>query len=197
MRTTGTEHRNRGKAIQKETASYYLAADPEEGSRAQILEAMNGLEQETGVKGIPPLLQIASIRASEAMEDTLLRWLQRIFSQVPCFRVTLNNYAAFPGSFIYLRVQDQEPFRQLLNALKSIQPLVESGEANAAEQVRYPHLPLTPALQKNDFDRMLKACSQLEFHSQFLIEKITLLQKDSSHGDFRQVAVLPLKPSHH
>ncbi len=52
------------------------------------------------------------------MEDTLIRWIQRICNRYSSFDLTLNNYSGFPPHTIYLRVQDPEPFRELMRQLR-------------------------------------------------------------------------------
>ena len=46
----------------------------------------------------------------------------------PSFTVTLNNYSALPPHTIYLRVQDPQPFRHLMNGLKILDGMVTEVE---------------------------------------------------------------------
>src|SRR5690554_753879 len=71
-----------------------------------------------------PSIVVASFYASEGMEETLIRWIQRICSLCSSFFVTLNNYSGFPNHTIYLRITDAHPFRQLARQLKSIDDFV-------------------------------------------------------------------------
>jgi len=43
-----------------------------------------------------PYIMVAGFYAGEGMEETLIRWIQRICSQHNSFDVTLNNYSGFP-----------------------------------------------------------------------------------------------------
>ena len=67
-----------------------------------------------------PYITIANFLAKESMEETMIRWIQRICSRQKSFVVTLNNYSGFPPHTIFLRVQDPEPFKILARELKTI-----------------------------------------------------------------------------
>jgi hypothetical protein len=64
-----------------------------------------------------PHIAVASFMAREEMEETLIRWIQRVSSQQKSFPVALNNYSGFPEHTIYLRLQDHQPFKQLATLL--------------------------------------------------------------------------------
>src|SRR5581483_5532864 len=60
-----------------------------------------------------PYIMVSAFYAGEGMEETLIRWIQRICSQQLCFDVVLNNYSGLPQHSIYLRVQNPYPLQQL------------------------------------------------------------------------------------
>ena len=60
-----------------------------------------------------PHITVATFVARESMEETLIRWIQRICNLREQFTVTLNNYSGFPPHTIYLRIQNEKPFQQL------------------------------------------------------------------------------------
>ena len=43
-----------------------------------------------------PHITVAAFQASEVMEETLIRWIQRICNRHRSFDITLNNYSGFP-----------------------------------------------------------------------------------------------------
>jgi 2'-5' RNA ligase len=43
-----------------------------------------------------PHITVAAFQAGEIMEDTLIRWVQRICTSYKSFELTLNNYSGFP-----------------------------------------------------------------------------------------------------
>src|ERR1700743_3284377 len=49
--------------------------------------------------GDKPHITIAVFRADESMEDTLIRWIQRICNRYRSFETALNNYSGFPPHF--------------------------------------------------------------------------------------------------
>uniref|UniRef100_UPI00142ED027 hypothetical protein n=1 Tax=Hydrotalea flava TaxID=714549 RepID=UPI00142ED027 len=53
-----------------------------------------------------PRLTIASFKAHEALEDTLLRYLHRIAGMQQALPFTLNNYSGVPEHSVYVRLQE-------------------------------------------------------------------------------------------
>src|SRR5690349_9842567 len=52
-----------------------------------------------------PYIKLAEFQARETMEETIIRWMQRVCNQMESFTVTLNNYGGFPPATIFVRIQ--------------------------------------------------------------------------------------------
>lgn len=121
-----------------------------------------------------PCIVVSSFLAREEMEETLIRWIQRICSNQKGFQVTLNNYSGFPPHTIYLRVQDLRPFQQLATKLKAIDDFI----AVLTDYIKKPHLSFESKLPEKIFEKVLFHYSQKKFHESFIVNELILLKKD-------------------
>src|SRR4051812_28154644 len=76
-------------------------------------EFLGQVYKQQAVNSSKPGITVATFFAFEAMEETLLRYIQRICSSQESFEVTLNNYSGFPPHSVYLRVQNPQAFQKL------------------------------------------------------------------------------------
>ena len=107
-------------------AEYLLVIYPSGDLQEKLLEEQQQFSADYGLQMTvrnKPHITVAAFQAGEIMEDTLIRWVQRICNSYKSFELTLNNYSGFPPHTIYLRVQDPHPFRQLMQQLRSIDEL--------------------------------------------------------------------------
>ena len=102
---------------------YLLVVHPDENVYQQVLEEkklfFNTYKEKMAIK-TKPHITVSNFLAKETMEETIIRWMQRIISTQQSFSVSLNNYSGFPPHTVYLRVQDHQPFKQLATALKEV-----------------------------------------------------------------------------
>ena len=97
--------------VQPDTKTYNKVTDEKKNFSLEY-------HQELAVK-TSPHITITNFIAIEIMEDRVIHLMQNILSKEKSFVATLNNYSGFPPHTIYLRVQDPEPFRQLMHQLKA------------------------------------------------------------------------------
>jgi hypothetical protein len=92
---------------------YLLAVSPAiEVDQKVLLEKewfYNSFQHQAGLV-TKPHIAIAGFMAKEMLEETLIRWIQKICNVQKHFSVSLNNYSGIPAHTIYLRVQDPYPF---------------------------------------------------------------------------------------
>ncbi|HWI90197.1 MAG TPA: 2'-5' RNA ligase family protein [Flavisolibacter sp.] len=160
---------------------YLLVAHPSEEVHVKILnekrnfEILHELEPD---KNFYPYITIANFLAKEPMEETFIRWIQNICNLQKSFTVTLNNYSAFPTSGLYLRVQNEEPFKRLANALKILDGFIQSNDCPPARLVSKAHITFASGLSQYSFDNVIKEYSRKVFHESFKVEKLVLLKRD-------------------
>lgn len=138
---------------------------------------------------------VARFLAKEEMEETILRWMQRILCVTKSFQLSLNNYGGLPGSnAIILRVQDHQPFKQLAKELKVIDELVKSNGLPKAQLFASPHLAFAPTLTKPVYEKAVMDYSKKEFHASFEVQEMILIKKTNSFDPGRQVSIFRLQP---
>lgn len=139
-------------------------------------------------------ITIANFAASESMEETVIRWMQRICGQFRGFPVTLNNYSGFPSHSIYIRVQNHEPFHQLASQLKVIDQYVTSNGFPPSRLVAKPHITIATGLDKPLYDKALLEYSQKTFHEAFDLDGLVLLKRNSQFDKCKEVNVFRFYP---
>jgi 2'-5' RNA ligase len=184
QRISKTLMENSGSAIGFQTDyemwEYLLVAHPDKEVNAKILKEKIAFEKkyETRDTRFHPHITIANFLAKEAMEGTFIRWIQNICNLQKSFTVTLNNYAGFPNSGLYLRVQHAEPFNKLANALKILDSFLQSNECPPLKLVSKPHITFVAGLSENTFENVIKEYAGKAFHESFKVEKLVLLKRD-------------------
>lgn len=73
-----------------------------------------------------PCIPIAAFRGREAMEDTLIRWVQRVCRMHQRFQVILDDPQPHPAGGWRLPVTDTEPIRQLSEKLTIVDEYIRS-----------------------------------------------------------------------
>ena len=142
-----------------------------------------------------PHIPIAQFSASEAMEDTLIRWIQKICSQQQSFAVTLNNYSGIPKEAIYLRVQDYQPFQLLLQQFKSVDEYLQSSACPGMVFNKRPSINIVSNLTATVYEKAIMDYSQKTFHDTFMIQELLLLRKDPLIADCKTVNIFRFQPA--
>jgi 2'-5' RNA ligase len=160
---------------------YLLVAHPSKEVYEKILNEKiffeSKYEQESD-KRFHPHITIANFLAKEAMEETFIRWIQNICNLQKSFTITINNYSAFPSSGLYLRIQNEEPFKKLANALKILDGFMQSNDCPPLKLVTKPHITFVTGLSQYSFDNVIKEYSRKTFHESFRVDKLVLLKRD-------------------
>jgi len=139
-----------------------------------------------------PHITVAAFQAGEQMEDTLIRWIHRICRRNERFEITLNNYSGFPPHTIYLRVQDPQPFRQLMQQLRAIDDFIRSSGCPPVNLVSRPYLSIAGGLTEQIYNKAMADYSQRTFHESFQVEELVLLKREHSFDACRTVNVFRL-----
>lgn len=139
-----------------------------------------------------PHLTVAAFQAGEIMEDTLIRWVQRICNSYNCFELTLNNYSGFPPHTIYLRVQDPHPFRQLMQQLRSIDEFIRSSGCPPANLITRPFLSIAGGLTEQLYNKAMPEYSRKTFHESFRVEELVLLKRTHAFDACKTVNIFRL-----
>lgn len=141
-----------------------------------------------------PHITVAAFQAAEGMEDTLIRWIQRICNGYRSFQLSLNNYSGIPPHTIYLRVQDPLPFRRLMLQLRAIDDFIRSSGCPPVNLIDRPYLSIAVGLTEQVYNRAMPDYSQKTFHESFSVEELVLLKRDHHFDPCRTVNIFRLQP---
>lgn len=161
---------------------YLLVVHPTAEVHTKILHEKKKFEtryEQQGDTKFHPHITIANFWAKEAMEETFIRWIQNICNLQKNFTVTLNNFSGFPSAGLYIRIQDEEPFKRLANALKILDGFMQSNDCPQLKLVSNPRIIFVTGLSQCTFDDVIKDYSQKTFHESFKVEKLILLKRDA------------------
>lgn len=141
-----------------------------------------------------PHITVASFLARESMEETLIRWIQRICNLREQFTVTLNNYSGFPPHTIYLRVQNEKPFQQLVKELKVVNTYVSSCACPPMKLISKPHLTIARRLSEEVYIKALSQYARRSFHESFVVNELLLLRRQNQFDACKPISVFGLPP---
>ncbi|MDB5198947.1 MAG: 2-5 ligase family protein [Chitinophagaceae bacterium] len=141
-----------------------------------------------------PHITVANFLAMEAMEDTIIRWMQRICSTQKSFMVTLNNYSGFPPHTIYLRVQNATPFQQLAKELKVVNTYVSSCSCPPMKLISNPHITIAARLPEEVYLKALTKYAHKSFHESFVVSELLLLRRRHQYDICKPINVFGLQP---
>lgn len=139
-------------------------------------------------------ITIAHLTARPQMEETIIRYMHRALFHQPGFEVVLNNYSGFPHNTIYLRVQDQQPFKQLAKHLDVINHYVSSCSCPPVQFSQHPHISIAKKLPYKTYLQALLDYGQRTFFETFELNRLLLMRKDPFSGAYKLVQQFNLKP---
>ena len=176
---------------------YLLVAHPDTIVNEKVIAEKqlfyNEYKEKVSVK-TQPHITIANFLAKESMEETLIRWIQRICSQQQSFTVTLNNFSGFPPHTIYLRVQNDEPFKKLAKDLRVLNTYVSSCSCPPVKIISKPHLSIARRLPEDVYFKALTQYAHKSFHESFVVNELLLLKRKHQYDVCKRLNVFGLLP---
>lgn len=139
-------------------------------------------------------ITLVSFLAKEVMEETIIRWVQRVCSQQRGFPVMLNNYSGKPPHTIYLRVQDPSPFREMAKQLNVVNDYVKANGCPSAQFTMHPYISIAKGLPEPLYTKAMFEYSQRTFCESFVVNDLRLLRKED-FGEYKLITVFRLLPS--
>ena len=171
-------------------AEYLLVIYPYGDLQDQLLSEQQQFSSDYGLHMIvrnKPHITVAAFQAGEPMEDTLIRWIQRICNRHRSFDITLNNYSGFPPHTIYLRVQDPLPFRELMQQLRAIDDFIRSSGCPPVNLINRPYLSIAGGLTEQVYNKAMPDYSRKTFHGTFQVDELVLLKREHAFDPCRTV----------
>ncbi len=178
-------------------AEYLLVIYPNGDLQDKLLDEQQQFSSDYGIQTTvrnKPHITVAAFQAGDAMESTLIRWIQRICGRHRSFDLTLNNYSGFPPHTIYLRVQDHQPFRELAQQLSAIDDFIRSSGCPPVNLIGHPYLSIAGSLTEKVYSRAMPDYSQKTFHGSFPVHELVLLRREHSFDSCKTINVFHLLP---
>ena len=177
---------------------YLLVVSPDAAVYDKVMQEKQSFYDEYAEKNAlksKPYITIASFLARERMEDTIIKWVQRICGLTPGFNVMLNNYSGFPNTkTVYIRVQDHKPFKRLAKDLEVIDEYVQSNDCPKVRIIDKPHLTIARRLPPEIYEKAMMDYSQKIFHDFFSVRQLVLLRRNNEFGKYKTVNIFSLLP---
>ncbi|MEO7309002.1 MAG: 2'-5' RNA ligase family protein [Chitinophagaceae bacterium] len=177
---------------------YLLVANPDETVFNKVMDEKqlfdDRYKEKVAVK-TKPHITVANFRAVESMEDTVIRWIERICNKQHSFRVELNNFSGFPPDTIYVRVQNPQPFQQLAKQLQVISDYIEDDDCPLHGLKDKPHLTIARRLPADVYVKAMIDYSQRDFHSSFMVTELVLLKRQHQSVSCEKVMVFRFLPA--
>lgn len=130
---------------------------------------------------------MAAFLARDGMENTLIRWMQRIFSEQRQFPLTLDLVKPLSHEPARWQVREQNQFQQLRQQLDALNPYLIGSECPAMQFGTFIQwkVPEEWYQQQNAYTSLTV---------QFSLSAITLFRKPYHAGEGKEVQVFGLKP---
>ncbi len=183
-----------GRSRRSGRAGYELLIRPDGLRAAEITLFADALRKRWGSTcDDGPQILLASFNAWESMEPTLIRWIQRVCSETPCFHLGLRNFGGQPPSSICLRIPDIAPLDKLTGRLRVIEDYVDGGQGQRIRWTLRPQLTLGGPLAERDYLEAVHAHAGLEYHADIRVHRM-MLRKTESNGKAHVVNIFPFHP---
>ena len=179
-------------------SQYLLAVQPATEVYEKILNEKKLFCDEYNVQEIikkNPQVIVAAFLVKEDMEETLSRWIQRICGNQQSFNLMLNNYSGFPPDNIYLRIQDEHPFKKLASSLKELNHYITSCACPPIQFSSRFHIAIADDLPENIYVNALKKYSHKSFHESFIVKELQLLKRRNEYDTYKPISVFSLQPA--
>ncbi len=177
---------------------YLLVATPDKAATERIIEEKRLFFEEYQLRSsvaVRPFITLSQFRARDEMEDTLVRWLQRIVGDQYSFPVSLNNFSGIPPHAVILRVMDPSPFREWSQHLRPIDEYIRSNSCPPAQHCSHPYLAIARELPAPIYEKAIAAYSHRQFHDSFEVNELALLRRSHAQESSKQVAIFRLQPA--
>lgn len=181
--------------LREEWPEYRLVIPAEEPVSRQVKQLRSEWESVYGSRSVsekPPSITIACFEAREEMEDMLIRWTQKICEHQEAFLVTLNNFSAIPPHIVYIKVQDEAPFKQLAGQLRTLENFMRTEDDRKAKIFEKPFIKLGRFPDLASQQDWFHYSHQL-FHAAFMARKMVLFKLENK--TWKMVSVFPFKIS--
>jgi len=170
---------------------YFLLANPNQSVYEKVMAEKWDFFHRYGIEiaiKTAPHITIANFLVKERIEGLLCKGVQNVCNLQCSFHVGLKNFAGFKNRAIYICVQNQEPFKRLAKNLQRLDDIIEVSPKHPTILVDKAHMTIARQLDAETYERAMQEYSQYKFQELFLLEKLTLLKRDSYCEKWKKVS---------
>lgn len=142
---------------------------------------------------ISPAITLASFNAYEQMEETICRYLQRLFSREQSFVLQINNYSGQPPGTLFLRIQNQRMLKSLAAKLKVIDNYLESCGSPPITLLTSAQLVVATQLPNHLFTTIMMQYAHHTFYDELEVNELVLI-RDTPGEQAKKINLFKLPP---
>ncbi len=174
---------------------YLLVANTNQTIDKQLIaeqELFSKTYQHKGKAKSKPHITVAKFAASENMEDTIGKWIQRICAMQQRFTITFNNYGGYPFGNIYLRVLNAGPFQKLAEQLRVVDNYLTGSGLPPATLINNPRFTIASNLPEDIYLKAISDYSKKDFTAAFTVSELVLLKRKHGTQTCEKIALFRL-----
>jgi len=130
---------------------------------------------------------ISSFQVKEGMEETVIRWLEKICFLNKGFQIILNNYSCIPEEEIFIRIQNLHAIQQLVNQLKMVDSFITSANCPSPLFNYSPYISIADKLNPTIYYLAIKEYCKKLFYASFDVKSLVLLKRNSVYHPFKMI----------
>jgi 2'-5' RNA ligase len=131
-----------------------------------------------------PNLTLVKFSLSEVAEKRLLTQLRSIAMRLPSFKMELRDFGSFPSHTIFIKVQSQEPIKEIQLALREIKSLTNIPDKRP-HFLNDPFFSLAFKLPSIIYDKAWLEYKDRSFSGSFIANKLLLLKKGEGDNYYK------------
>lgn len=191
---------NQANTIQPSFFQYSLVVNPTVDVHSKVVQEKELFSHQFGGASADlsaPRILLATFKAREEMEETIIRYLHRICSRLSGFVIELNNYSGYPPNSVFLRVQNPQTIFKITSEFEVVNTYIGSCGCPPLKMNRQPHITIANSLNESLYLQALMEYGQKSFHEIFMVNELLLVRKQHTGSIEKSVNIFRLKPVEH
>ncbi|MFT3937108.1 MAG: 2'-5' RNA ligase family protein [Chitinophagaceae bacterium] len=141
-----------------------------------------------------PTILIGHFLATESLETTIIKWTERICSNLSSLSVTLEGFTSIEPYSIGLRIKNPAAFRQLATHFKPVSDLIQASGYPMPHFLQHPQLSLAKWNNQADYEQAFGIYAQKYFSASFMLDELFLLKRQDASEACKTTQVFRLRP---
>lgn len=139
-------------------------------------------------------IPVAGFYAREQMEETLIRWIQRICAAQKSFVVAVEDHFNVMENTMSVKIKDNTALLQIIRQLKVIEDFIASSSCPPPQFAGIHYLEIAVKLPAVIFKNLVPGLCKKIFQQSFAMHELLLLKQAHVSGSFTTIHVFPFLP---